>query len=336
MTLGGLALAVGILVDDATVTIENINWHLEQGKDVVARHSRRRQADRHAGAGLAAVHLHRVRADVLPRRRCALPVRADGRGGGVRADRLVRAVAHAGADAGQVPAAAACRRACRPTHPIADAMREDPTQHMSGGTVAGAVPARLRASFRKRPRHLSRAAGAGAGSPTRVPARISWAWFVASFLLAPWLGENFFPSVDAGQIKLHVRAQTGTRIEETARLATRSRTRSAASFPPDQLKSVVDNIGLPISGINITYSNSAPIGPADADILISLNGDHAPSDGLRRTVARTPAAANFPGALCVPAGRHRQPDPEFRPAGADRHPGHRLQARREPRLRQRA
>ena len=68
MTLGGLALAVGILVDDATVTIENINWHLEQGKDVEHRDPRRRRADRDAGLRLAALHLHRVRADVLPAR----------------------------------------------------------------------------------------------------------------------------------------------------------------------------------------------------------------------------------------------------------------------------
>jgi hypothetical protein len=95
MTLGGLALAVGILVDDATVTIENINWHLEQGKEVRRRDPRRRRADRDAGVRLAAVYLHCVRADVLPRRRRTLPVRADGRGRDLRDDRLVHPVTNA-------------------------------------------------------------------------------------------------------------------------------------------------------------------------------------------------------------------------------------------------
>ena len=115
MTLGGLALAVGILVDDATVAIENINWHLEQGKDARAGDPRRRRADRRSGVRLDHLHLHRVRADVLPDRRRALPVRADGRGGGVRDAGVLRAVADAGADDGEVPAegahAARARRA---------------------------------------------------------------------------------------------------------------------------------------------------------------------------------------------------------------------------------
>ena len=119
MTLGGLALAVGILVDDATVTIENINWHLEQGKEVETGDHGRRAADRDAGLRLAALHLHRVRADVLPRGRRALPVRADGRGGDVRHDLLVHPVAHAGADDGELSAEAARRSrrtASKPPH----------------------------------------------------------------------------------------------------------------------------------------------------------------------------------------------------------------------------
>ncbi len=90
MTLGGLALAVGILVDDATVTIENINWHLEHGKDVRHRHPRRRGADRGARLRLAALHLHRVRADVRAQGRRRLPLRADGGSRGLRDDRLLR------------------------------------------------------------------------------------------------------------------------------------------------------------------------------------------------------------------------------------------------------
>ena len=107
MTLGGLALAVGILVDDATVTIENIERNFEEGKDLHEGDSGRRGADRGAGAGFDAVHLHRVHPDVFPDRRGAIPVHPSGGGGGVRDARVVRAVADAGADAGNVPAAGA-------------------------------------------------------------------------------------------------------------------------------------------------------------------------------------------------------------------------------------
>ena len=104
MTLGGLALAVGILVDDATVTIENIERYLEEGYDLHGGHSRRRDADRDAGTGLHLVHLHRVSADVLPERRVALPVRAAGRGGYLCHACLVHSVADPGADDGDVSA----------------------------------------------------------------------------------------------------------------------------------------------------------------------------------------------------------------------------------------
>ena len=105
MTLGGLALAVGILVDDATVTIENMERYLEEGYSLRDAILQRRVADRGAGAGLHAVHLYRVRADVPAGRRRALSVRAAGGSGGVRDARLLRAVAHAGADDGDVSAA---------------------------------------------------------------------------------------------------------------------------------------------------------------------------------------------------------------------------------------
>ncbi len=144
------------------------------------------------------------------------------------------------------------------------------------------------------------------------------AFIVASVIvLTPWLGENFFPAVDSGEIKLHVRDQAGTRIEETARLCDQIENTIRQLIPADQLAGIIDNIGLPVSGINITYSNSAPIGPADADILIDLKGNHGPTDDYVKTAAGAPAAPVSPGDLCVPPGGHRQPDPEFRAAGAD-------------------
>ncbi len=103
MTLGGLALAVGILVDDATVEIENIHRNLVNIPEVVPGNSRRRAPDRRAGAGFDAVHLHRVPADVLPDGRGAIPVHSAGGSGGVRDARVVSSFANAGSDAGDVP-----------------------------------------------------------------------------------------------------------------------------------------------------------------------------------------------------------------------------------------
>ncbi|HUZ04513.1 MAG TPA: efflux RND transporter permease subunit, partial [Acidobacteriaceae bacterium] len=96
-------------------------------------------------------------------------------------------------------------------------------------------------------------------------------------LLYPWLGQDFFPEVDGGQFKLHVRAQTGTRIEETARLCDQIDATIRQTIPHQELVTVIDNIGIPYSGINMSYSNSATIGSWDADILVSLARKHHPT-----------------------------------------------------------
>ena len=129
--------------------------------------------------------------------------------------------------------------------------------------------------------------------------RLFMAGFIAFMLLSlavlvPWLGENFFPSVDSGSIKLHVRAQTGTRIEETARLCDQIENYIRTVIPPGQLRGMIDNIGLPVSGINISYSNSAPIGPGDADILIELKGGHIATDVYVKLL-RERLPRQFPG-----------------------------------------
>jgi multidrug efflux pump subunit AcrB len=112
---------------------------------------------------------------------------------------------------------------------------------------------------------------------------------VASAILAfpfstylPGLGQDFFPIVDAGQIKLHLRARTGLRIEETAAVCDHVEALIREVIPASELQSIVDNIGLPYSGINLSYSTSAPVGPGDADIFIALKPDHHPSDGYIR------------------------------------------------------
>src|SRR5262249_47681313 len=102
---------------------------------------------------------------------------------------------------------------------------------------------------------------------------------VLSFGLAPFLGSNFFPAVDSGQILMHVRAKPGTRIEETARLMEQIEQTVRATIPPNQLDNIVDNIGLPFSGINMAYQNTGTIGPEDGDALISLKEDHDPTAG---------------------------------------------------------
>jgi multidrug efflux pump subunit AcrB len=101
---------------------------------------------------------------------------------------------------------------------------------------------------------------------------------LCSFALLPWLGEDFFPSVDAGQIKLHLRAPTATRIEETAALCEDVEGTIKQVIPDREVESVIDNIGLPYSALNYTYSTSAPVGPEDADIMISLNENHKPTE----------------------------------------------------------
>src|SRR6202030_1519128 len=115
-----------------------------------------------------------------------------------------------------------------------------------------------------------------------------------SLALAPFLGQDFFPSVDGGQIKIHVRAQTGTRIEETTKLADRIGDAIHKIIPANQLDGIVDNIGLSASGINMAYNNSGTIGVEDADILISLNPDHAPTAAYVKTM-REQLPRLFPG-----------------------------------------
>jgi multidrug efflux pump subunit AcrB len=113
-------------------------------------------------------------------------------------------------------------------------------------------------------------------------------------ILVPWLGRDFFPSVDSGTFKLHLRAPTGMRIEETANLCDLVEQSIRKEIPASEVHNVIDNIGLPYSGINLSYSNSAPVGTSDADILVTLSARHHPTDDyiqqLRQTLPR-----EFPG-----------------------------------------
>jgi multidrug efflux pump subunit AcrB len=295
MTLGGLALAVGILVDDATVTIENINWHLEQGKDTTtAILDGGRQIIVPALFSLLSICIVFVPMFFLEGvpRYLFVPM----------AEAVVFAlIASFVLSRTLVPTLA--KYLLKPysgDHRHASGhLRFVMAQHEPGATRPGwAHPfvkfqqdfERYFARVRKGYYELLQLAVRCRRTFLTAAAAI----VAASFLLVPLLGADFFPAVDAGEIKLHVRAPTGTRLEETARLCDQIEARIRQLVPPAELGRLIDNIGLPVSGINISYSNSGGIGPADADILISLNGGHAPTDGYIRTLReRLPGA--FPG-----------------------------------------
>jgi multidrug efflux pump subunit AcrB len=278
MTLGGLALAVGILVDDATVAIENMSQHLEQGKALeqaildgaqqiaiptfvstlcicivfvpmflltgVARYLFVPLAMAVVFAMLASYFFSRTLVPTL-------------------AKYLLRAQHHGDAHAGG---------------------RANPFVLVHRAFEAGF--ARLRSGYRGA---LERCLNA----PYLFIAAVT-AGCVVSGVLLPWVGRDFFPSVDAGQFKLHLRAKTGTRIEETARICDLVEARIRSLIPAQELETVLDNIGLPSSGTNLTYNNSGTAGPADADIIVSLRQGHAPTETYIRTLRRELPDA-FPG-----------------------------------------
>jgi multidrug efflux pump subunit AcrB len=113
-------------------------------------------------------------------------------------------------------------------------------------------------------------------------------------ILIPWLGRDFFPNVDSGTFKLHLRAPTGMRIEETANLCDLVEQSIRRQIPASEVQSVIDNIGLPYSGINLSYSNSAPVGSGDADILVTLSANHHPTDDYVHRL-RLALPKQFPG-----------------------------------------
>ena len=113
-------------------------------------------------------------------------------------------------------------------------------------------------------------------------------------LIVPWLGQDFFPTVDAGSFKLHLRGPTGMRIEDTAFLCDRVEASIRRQIPGSEVSSIIDNIGLPYSGINLSYSNSAPVGASDADILVTLSPKHHPTAEYVKQL-RVNLAKDFPG-----------------------------------------
>ncbi len=285
MTLGGLALAVGILVDEATVTIESINWHLEQGKHVgTAILDGANQIVVPAFVSLLSICIVFIPMFFLTGVQKYLFVP------------LAEAVIFS------MVASFILSRTLVPS--LAKyLLKAHPQTHVHGGEHLHPAPVsrnplvRFQHGFERvfsAVREQYRSLLLLALSHRRTFVIGFLAFVLMSFALVPLLGRNFFPAVDAGQIKLHLRAQTGTRIEETARLCDEIENEIRKEIPEDEISGVVDNIGLPVSGINLTYSNSSPIGPGDADILISLNEDHHPTDGYVKAL-RKHLADQFPG-----------------------------------------
>jgi multidrug efflux pump subunit AcrB len=281
MTLGGLALAVGILVDESTVTLENINWHLEQGKPLEP-------------AILDGAQQIVVPAFVTLVCMCIVFAPMFQLGG--VAGYLFRPMAEAVIFA--LIGSFLLSRTLVPT--LAKYLVRVP--HLAHGAGSPAAPSRnplkrFQLGFEHRFEQIRdgyhRLLSGVLGRPKLFVAGFL-ACAVSSFVLVPFLGQNFFPSVDAGQILIHVRTQVGTRIEETARLCDEVEQKLRRTIPPDQLASVVTNIDLPISGINVAYSNTGTIGPSDADILVSLHKNHSPTAAYVKQL-RTLLPQAFPG-----------------------------------------
>jgi multidrug efflux pump subunit AcrB len=280
MTLGGLALAVGILVDDATVEIENINRNLEQGKAI-------EQAILDGAAQIA------VPALVATISICIVFVPMFLLSGVAKYlfVPLAEAVCFA------MLASYLLSRTVVPTMAKYLLREHDPQEgERKRQTLNPFIRFQLAfesrfEKFRHGYRRILELCIHHAGVFIIL-------FFVLSMgsaaLLYPFLGEDFFPTVDSGQFKLHIRARTGTRIEDTAALCDRIDNSIRQIIPKNELVTIIDNIGLPYSSINLSYSNSAPVGPGDADIQVSLAEKHHPTDDYVARL-RDELPRRFPG-----------------------------------------
>ncbi len=278
MTLGGLALAVGILVDEATVTIENINYHLEQGKAVEE-------------AILDGANQIVVPAFVSLLCICIVFVPMFFLSGIAR----FLFVPMAEAVMFAMVWSFILSRTLVPT--MAKYLLHPHVHHENGAPHSRNPLVRFQRAFeagfeRFRSGYRDLLALALTHRPIFVVGFIGF--IAASFLLVPYLGRNFFPSVDAGQILMHVRTQVGTRVEDAAGQFAEIQKVIRTVIPPGEIDTMADNIGMPISGINMTYNNTGVIGPQDGDIQIKLKEGHEPTDGYVKQL-REKLPAQFPG-----------------------------------------
>ena len=279
MTLGGLALAVGILVDDATVTIENINWHLEQGKDVkTSILDGAQQIVQPAFVSLLCICIVFV------------PMFALKGVAGFLFVPMAETVVFAKI------ASFVLSRTLVPTmsmyflkpHGDASAKHEG-----ANGNPLARFQRGFEARF-ERFRESYRNLLAMALDHRKLFVIGFLGFVVVSFLLLPFLGSNFFPSVDAGQMTLHVRPPVGTRIEHAAAQFGDIERKIRTVIPSREVSSIVDNIGLPTSSINTVYNNSGLIGYQDGDIYITLTKEHGSTADYMRSL-REVLPKTFPG-----------------------------------------
>ncbi len=276
MTLGGLALAVGILVDDATVTIENINWHLEQGKDVeTAIMDGARQIVGPSFVSLLCICIVFVPMFFLEgvARFLFVPMALAVIFAMISSFILSRTLVNT--------MAMYLLRAHAPhtdIHGLAVNLppTRNPLKKFQRGFEAGFE------SFRAGYKGLLELALAN-----RRKFVLGFMSFVlASFALVPYLGTNFFPSVDNGQILIHARAPVGTRVEETAVRFARIEQAIKQVIPVEEIGALVSIIGLPPSSINLAYNNTGVIGTQDGDIQIALKKGHKPVADYMRELRR--------------------------------------------------
>src|SRR5271167_4813281 len=281
MTLGGLALAVGILVDDATVEVENINRNraAEPDKDMdeVVLDSASQIA---TPAFVSTLSICIVFAPMFLLTGVARYLFVP----------LAEAVVFA------MLASYFLSRTIVPT--MAKYLLRGEKHHTGDAPVRNPL-VRIQKRFEEAFERLRQSYR----SLLEVSLHHRRAFLITFFafclgslaILIPWLGRDFFPSVDSGTFKLHMRAPTGMRIEETANLCDLVERSIRQQIPAAEVQSVIDNIGLPYSGINLSYSNSAPVGTSDADILVTLSPNHQPTDDYIHQL-RLVLPRQFPGA----------------------------------------
>ena len=284
MTLGGLALAVGILVDEATVTIESINYHLEQGKDVEA-------------AILDGASQIVIPAFVSLLCICIVFIPMFFLNGVARflfvpmAESVMFAMVFSFLLSRTLVPTLAKYLLRKHDEPSAS------TELVSEPRPSRSPLVRLQHGFEAQFLHLRdsyRELLALAIAHRRAFVGGFLGIVAASFLLTPFLGRNFFPQVDGGQILLHVRAPVGMRIEETAARFAQVENAIREVIPPAETATIVDNIGTYLSAINTIYNNTGTIGESDGDIQISLTPRHAPTaEYVSRLRAELPR--RFPG-----------------------------------------
>ncbi|HEL4297669.1 efflux RND transporter permease subunit [Stenotrophomonas sp. GD03930] len=299
MTLGGLALAVGILVDDATVTIENVNWHLEQGKGV-------REAILDGAAqivGPAFVSLLCICIVFVPMflldgiagylfRPMALAVIFAMASSFVLSRTLVPTMALYLLRPHRVEGGAGHH----PEDAFLNHHEGDHPQPRRARMAATLVrwQQRFEAGFSATRDRYHALLGLALAHRGRFLLGFM-ACVLVSFALLPTLGQDFFPATEAGALSLHVRLPLGTRIEETAASFDRIEARIRQELPPQEIDAIVDNLGLPMTGINMAYSATGTIGPQDGDIQVSLKPGHGDAAEYARRLREVLPSA-FPGA----------------------------------------